>query len=167
MTVRRPAVTIVPGGELRAALDEARARGRVAQTNWSLPDEPWDLTDSGITCVCEITETTAGAAVLALLRGVDAVVSLPDAGWTSAVVRDIGRLADVAVGEPPPAAATSVLNDDQLQLIELLGQGLAIPEAASKLFLSVRTAERRLGAARRLLGVRTTAEAVLAVGGVR
>lgn len=160
----RPTVTVVPTDDLRAALEEARASGRVAQTNWTLPDEPWDLSGSGITCVGELTETTAHDAVLAVLRGVDAAIALPEDAWTLPLVRDLTRLAVVAVGEPERPPAASVLNEDQLRLLELLGEGLSIPQAASQLFLSVRTAERRIGAARRLLGVRTTAEAVLAVG---
>jgi DNA-binding CsgD family transcriptional regulator len=39
---------------------------------------------------------------------------------------------------------------------------LTVPEAAAELGLTARTAERRIESARRILGVRSTAEAVVA-----
>jgi DNA-binding CsgD family transcriptional regulator len=52
------------------------------------------------------------------------------------------------------------LDAEQLQLLELIAAGHSLAEAAAALHLSVRTAARRLVAARFSLGVSTTAEAV-------
>ena len=52
------------------------------------------------------------------------------------------------------------LDDEQRRLLALLGSGLSVREAARRLHLSPRTAERRLAEARASLGARTNAEAV-------
>jgi DNA-binding CsgD family transcriptional regulator len=54
---------------------------------------------------------------------------------------------------------------EQRQLLRLLADGLSVAEAAAFLHLSRRTAERRLAEARAVLGVATTAEAVLRASG--
>jgi DNA-binding CsgD family transcriptional regulator len=58
-----------------------------------------------------------------------------------------------------------VLDDEQRRLLALLGSGLAVREAARRLHLSPRTAERRLAEARAALGARTNSEAVLLAQG--
>jgi DNA-binding NarL/FixJ family response regulator len=55
------------------------------------------------------------------------------------------------------------LDDGQRRLLELLGRGLSVSEAARRLHLSRRTAERRLAEARGALGAATNAEAVARV----
>jgi DNA-binding NarL/FixJ family response regulator len=57
------------------------------------------------------------------------------------------------------------LDDRQRRLLELLGRGLSVGEAATRLHLSRRTAERRLAEARAALGAATNAEAVLRAQG--
>jgi DNA-binding CsgD family transcriptional regulator len=57
------------------------------------------------------------------------------------------------------------LDDEQRRLLELLGGGLSVVEAARRLHLSRRTAERRLAEARSILGAATNAEAVLRAQG--
>jgi DNA-binding CsgD family transcriptional regulator len=57
------------------------------------------------------------------------------------------------------------LDDEQRRLLELLGRGLSVVEAARRLHLSRRTAERRLAEARSILGAATNAEAVLRARG--
>jgi DNA-binding NarL/FixJ family response regulator len=52
------------------------------------------------------------------------------------------------------------LDSEQGRLLALLAEGSRLAEAAASLELSQRTAERRLAAARSLLGARTTAQAV-------
>jgi DNA-binding CsgD family transcriptional regulator len=52
------------------------------------------------------------------------------------------------------------LRFDQRRLLELLAQGMTVGEAARRVFVSRRTADRRLAEARIALGVRTTTEAV-------
>ena len=62
-------------------------------------------------------------------------------------------------------APNSSLEDEQRRLLELLSRGLSVPEAARRVRLSCRTAERRLSEARTALGAATNAEAVLRVEG--
>lgn len=57
------------------------------------------------------------------------------------------------------------LADEQRRLLELLGRGLSVVEAARRLHLSRRTAERRLAQARSILGAATNAAAVLRAQG--
>jgi DNA-binding CsgD family transcriptional regulator len=59
----------------------------------------------------------------------------------------------------------SSLDDEQRRLLALLGRGLSVTEAAKRLRLSPRTAERRLSEARAALGAATNAEAVLRAEG--
>lgn len=63
---------------------------------------------------------------------------------------------------PRPASPGTriVLDLEQQQLVDLLAQGMPLSRAASTLYLSRRSADRRLAAVRRTLGVETTAEAV-------
>jgi len=63
------------------------------------------------------------------------------------------------------APASSSLDDEQRRLLGLLSRGLSVPEAARRVRLSCRTAERRLSDARAALGAATNAEAVLRVEG--
>jgi DNA-binding NarL/FixJ family response regulator len=57
------------------------------------------------------------------------------------------------------------LDDEQRRLLELLCHGLTVTEAARRLHLSGRTAERRLADARSALGAATNAEAALRAEG--
>ena len=53
------------------------------------------------------------------------------------------------------------LDPEQRRLLELLAEGLSVAAAARRLYVSRRTADRRLASARALLGVRSNAEAVV------
>jgi DNA-binding CsgD family transcriptional regulator len=53
------------------------------------------------------------------------------------------------------------MDEEQRRLLALLGGGLSVAEAARRMHLSLRTAERRLAEARASLGAATNAEAVL------
>jgi DNA-binding NarL/FixJ family response regulator len=55
------------------------------------------------------------------------------------------------------------LDAQQRRILTLLGEGLSVREAAAQLFISPRTADRRLAAARAALGLGTNYEAVVAV----
>lgn len=77
-------------------------------------------------------------------------------------LRRLGR------ADPMPADAAvdpSILEPDGFELLGLLASGMSLGEAAASLHLSRRTADRRLAAARRRLGVETTAEALVAFAG--
>jgi DNA-binding CsgD family transcriptional regulator len=109
---------------------------------------------------------SAGQAVLAAVSGAGVVV----AGTADREVLDrlcddlrrLGRL-DHRLGEP------AQLSDEEAGLLAQLLAGASLGEAARRLHLSRRTADRRLAAARRALGATSTPQAlVLAAGrGVR
>lgn len=104
---------------------------------------------------------TAARAVMAAVAGRSLVVhGLADQPVIDRLLDDLRRLDRVEVWAPPPAAA---LNADERKLLELLATGRTLREAAAELYLSPRTADRRLARARQALGVRTTAEAILAL----
>lgn len=79
-------------------------------------------------------------------------------------LRHLGEL-DHRIGEAEKIA----LPEDQRQLLALLLGGATLGQAAQALHISRRTADRRLAAARALLGAQTTSEAVTAASrlGVR
>jgi DNA-binding NarL/FixJ family response regulator len=60
-----------------------------------------------------------------------------------------------------PGNANSELSESQRRLLELLGAGLSVGEAAERVGLSTRTAERRLAEARTRLGAATNAQALV------
>lgn len=72
-------------------------------------------------------------------------------------LRHLGTL-EHRVGE---VAGTEMLSAEEQALLELLLAGASLGEAARRLHVSRRTADRRLAAARRTLGVATNAEAVV------
>jgi DNA-binding NarL/FixJ family response regulator len=65
-----------------------------------------------------------------------------------------------------PSGVDNALDEEQRQLLELLGRGLSVTEAARELHLSPRTAERRLAEARAALSAATNAEAVVRAHGL-
>jgi hypothetical protein len=117
-----------------------------------VPDEPFDLT--GVTVVADVADPSTASAVLrAVVRGADALVhvDVPDA---PAFLDALGRIADVRVLTPP------AIDADQRRLLALLADGLTASEAARRAGMSLRTAHRRLAAARAALGTGCNAEAI-------
>ena len=124
-----------------------------------VPDRPFGL--HGQTFAAVVDDSAVAAAVLRLLsRGADAVVRIDLAD--DAVFRD--ALARVAVVSAP---ARPRLDAEQRALLDLLANGLTAGEAARRLGMSLRTAHRRLSAARTLLGVGHNTEAVRGSAGTR
>jgi DNA-binding CsgD family transcriptional regulator len=66
----------------------------------------------------------------------------------------------------PAPGTCAVLDPEQRRLVDLLARGVPLSRAAASLYLSRRSADRRLAAVRRALGVETTAEAVRLLGRV-
>jgi len=139
-----------------AAMEEA---GVSIVRGWQLPDEPWDLTRRQIACAGRIaTRADLEDALLAAARGAALVVEGPvPAELFAPLVEDLRRLGDVE------HRCSSGLDAQQRRILRLLGEGLSIREVADQLFISRRTADRRLAAARAELGVGTNNEAVVAV----
>lgn len=140
--------------------------GALAREGWrvepglALPNDPWNLTDRRWVRVAHLeSDEDVADAVEAAVRGVGLVVACADGDRRARLVDDLARLGPVDVVErgPDPFAA---LDDDQRALLAALADGSSLAGAAATIFMSQRTAERRVAAARKALGVRTTAEAV-------
>lgn len=104
---------------------------------------------------------SAAAAVLAAVHGYNLVVmATGDRAVTDQLCDDLRRLGhlDHVVGNDPGAPVLSV---EERELLAHLVAGANLGEAARRLHLSRRTADRRLASARRALGARTTSEAVV------
>lgn len=146
-----------------------RSSGHRVQDGFALPPDPFDLASERLLCAGVVdTADAAGAAVLGAVRGCGLLVSVAaDDPVRERFLRDVAKVGPVTmrVAAPGAAAASAALTVDQRELLAALGAGATIPEAARELFISVRTAERRVGEARKVLGVRTTAEAVAALAG--
>jgi len=107
-------------------------------------------------------DASAAQAVLAAMAGAGIVVhATAPRDVIDRLVDDLRRLATVEhrAGEREP---DSVLTREQREILSRLADGLTLGQAAEELGLPRRTADRRLAAARTVLGVRTTAEAVVA-----
>jgi DNA-binding CsgD family transcriptional regulator len=106
------------------------------------------------------TGEDAGAAVLAATWGAGLLLAVhADPETRDALVEDLMRIGSVTRGLSQPGTQ---LTADEASLLDLLAAGLSLGQAATRLHLSRRTADRRLSAARRRLGVVTTAEALVA-----
>jgi hypothetical protein len=105
-----------------------------------------------------VRAAAAGAAVIALTDPTGPVGRSLVAG-----LRQLGPVVTgpaVGTGAAPTGQGTRLL-PEQRALLDRLAEGETIAAAAAAEFLSLRTANRRIAAARQLLGVRTTREAVL------
>jgi hypothetical protein len=131
-----------------------------------LPGSPYDLSDKDLAWELTVDDEAAAVAALdAAARGVDLVLRIdlpPDVRAT--FLDDLGRVAHVrhTTGSkgPDPSAA---LSSEQRALLRQLSHGDTLDGAARRVGLSLRTATRRVAAARAALGVATTTEAVLAL----
>lgn len=102
----------------------------------------------------------AEAALLAALEGSGVVVhALGQRPVIDRLVDDLRRLGPV-IHRVGPAAPTEDLSPDAMAILGLLAEGHSLGEAASILGLARRTADRRLGDARKALGVERTTEAI-------
>lgn len=143
-----------------SALRSVAAEGWNLAEGFDLPEAPWELT--GLRWVrwggVEV-EDQLEAALMAAVRGVGVMAACPNEGLRGRLLADLGRVGEVVLAQfgPDPLDA---LDADQRVLLERLATGSTVAEVADLLYLSNRTAERRLSAARRALGVRTTAEAI-------
>lgn len=139
---------------------EAEAAGRQVRVGFDLPALPWDATELMWCCTGSVeTDDDERAAVLAAVRGAAVVVSCAHEARRARLVDDLRRVGDTIV-VCGGAQVAHGLTDEQIALLEQLAIGASMAEAARVLLISMRTGERRLAAARKALGVRTTAEAV-------
>lgn len=174
MTVAAPVVVLDATANVVEAARRLREGGHRVQDGLTLPEEPFDLAEERLLCAATIvTADDALRALVAAGRGAGLILAIDaslEAADVELFIRDLEKLGPVR-REPagpggPPSSSSGVtgrigsLTADQRQLLGALAGGASIPVAARELFISVRTAERRVGEARKVLGVRTTAEAV-------
>ena len=148
--------------EQPGAGDVAAAAQELAADDWPVVDGLRPPAGGHAVCVGTVTDSAeAGRAVLAAVAGARLVVDArADREVIDELCDDLRRIGQVdhRVGN----AATPRLGADGRALLELLLRGVTIGEAARRLHISRRTADRRLAAARRALNAATTAEALRA-----
>ena len=160
--------SVVASTDALAAAERAlRAAAWVPRHGWELPSSPFSHRGTRVVCLGSVRdEDEARAALVACVRAAGVVVDVggcPDA-LRLRLLDDLSRL---ALGTPPtrrterPPALP--LSAEQRALLSLVASGASVPEAADQLFLSRRTAERRMASVRAALGVPTTAAAVAAL----
>jgi DNA-binding CsgD family transcriptional regulator len=168
-----PPVTVLadPTG-LPLAARELTATGWRVHRGFAVPDEPWDLAPARLVLSGAIaTEDDARVALVGVVRGAGLLVHVDrSASWAGTFLADLARLTAPVAAEPAPeqrGAPDGILSPEQRQILDLLAGGASIAQAARQLFWSLRTANRRVAAARDALGVSTTQEAVVAYARLR
>jgi hypothetical protein len=160
MTERPLAVLCDCSADLDRGAATATARGWSVRAGFELPQDPWDLSWRRWVCVGVVaTEADAAAAIWVLVRGC-ALVVVVEGSAPPNFLDDLQRCADLERLRQEMSATGLGPHEDAL--LAALADGLSVHQAATKLFLSTRTAQRRLTSARAALGVRTTREAVMA-----
>ncbi|HEV2087789.1 MAG TPA: hypothetical protein VGR21_05720 [Cryptosporangiaceae bacterium] len=161
----RPLFVLGSTAELAAVVRRLAGQGWVIREGFRTPDEPWDLTTSRLVFTGPVTGTPVVAdVVLAAARGAGvATVVDPDTETGRLLLTDLGRIGTVtrSPDERADVGETLPLTEEQRALLERLADGESIAAAAAAEFLSLRTANRRIAAARDALGVRTTRQAVV------
>jgi DNA-binding NarL/FixJ family response regulator len=116
----------------------------------------------GVVCAGVVADAgDAAAALLSAVWGGGVVIhAKAPAEVIERLVEDLRRLGpvDYRTGERPTEPA---LTTQERSLLELLAEGITLGQAAERLHLSRRTADRRLAAARSKLGASSTAEALV------
>jgi DNA-binding CsgD family transcriptional regulator len=161
-----PLVVACEPSALAAARRELEAEGFQICDGFAIPHEPWALRNERLVlCGGVIDWVTLARVLLAAARGAGVIAYAPEEGpILAALVEDLRRLGPVWLRGFGDADAIEPLRHEERELLERLAAGASLKEAAEKLYLSRRTAQRRLARAREALGVRTTAEALVRFG---
>jgi DNA-binding NarL/FixJ family response regulator len=156
--------SIVQGPDALAAAElRLRRDAWITRRGFALPEQPWSHRPTKVVCLGTVTdEVSANEALVACARAAGVVVDVAECPPTllGGFLDDLGRLALSAVPGRPAATARLPLTPEQRALLELVARGASVPEAAEQLFLSHRTAERRMAGIRKALDVPSTAAAV-------
>ena len=109
---------------------------------------------------CVASAADAASALIAALGGAGVVVAAhAPADVMDLLLADLRHIGPVEHRRPLAAGAPNLDSTEQA-ILTLLAAGHSLGDAATRLGLSRRTADRRLAAARRVLGVDRTAEAI-------
>jgi len=157
----RPLIVVEgPDAAVADALAEVRSDGWTIVSGWRLPAGPDRVVCTGTVSSAE----DAAAALLAAVGGAGLVVAArAERDVLDRLCEDLRRLGRVD-HRTASAPRRPRLTAEERSLVELLLEGRTLGEAARRLSISRRTADRRLASVRRSLGVETTAEALIALG---
>jgi DNA-binding CsgD family transcriptional regulator len=161
MTMRKPRLIVASSSAaLEACVERLERSGAVIRRGWEPGPAPHP---ADLFCVGRVETTRdANAALLAALGGAGIVAVLrDDAALSASFFEDLRRVGQVQMIDDPPQTQLGQLDEEQRRLLNLLSEGISVTAASRRLFLSRRTADRRLAAARAVLGVRSNAEAVI------
>lgn len=159
VSAARPPVRMVTADDLLHPERAAILDGWTVRQGFDLPTTPWDLARRRWVCIGEVTDQQgAEAAIGALARGVGLAIAIALTGDDRRrFEEDLARTGRLVVGEGDP---TLGLSTEHTTLLDGLASGLSVTAAASRAYVSRRTANRRLAEVRSRLGVASTAEAV-------
>ena len=166
-----PLFVVATAAEATTVLRRLSRDGWHTRSGFAITETGWDVSSGKIVRYGRIGDSdTAALAVLAAARGAGVVcVCDPASASGLALSADLARIGPVGVDPEPgrraPAEAAPAplpVSPEQAALLARLAEGETIAAAAEAEFLSLRTANRRIAAARKALGVATTREAVLA-----
>lgn len=165
----RPPLLVVEGDTGRVAIEAARLRAAGGDV---VPGFRPGLTvarSRPVICAGVVADAASAAeALLAALDGcgllVEAVADRVTIDRLVDDLRRIGPVDHVVAGESAASPAEPVVPPEARAILGLLAEGHSLGEAAAILGLSRRTADRRLGDARRALGVTRTTEAIASAG---
>jgi len=136
----------------------------LADGRWREAAEAWHAAGYRYEYAVALAESPEPDDQLAALALLDALSAEPLARLVRARLKDLG-VARIPRG---PAPATRVnpagLTERQVEVVQLLAQGMTNAEIASQLVLSVRTVDSHVAAALEKLGTRTRKEAVTRAG---
>lgn len=163
--MNRPLFVLGSVDDLATVLRRLKGEGWVIREGFVTPVEPWDLTTSRLVVTGTVScPSLVADVVLAAARGagVATVVDL-DTEAAKLLLTDLSRIGTVTRSPDvqPNTGEGLPLTEEQRALLERLADGESIAAAAAAEFLSLRTANRRISAARAALGVRTTRQAVV------
>ena len=148
--------------EQPGAVDLAAAASGLAADGWPIVHDLRPPAGGRAVCVGTVGDSTAAErAVLAAVAGARLVLAVTaPRDVIDRLCDDLRRLGEVdhRVGH----SSAPQVGADERALLELLLGGATIGEAARRLHISRRTADRRLAAARQALAAGTTAEALRA-----
>jgi len=160
-----PIVLVGDHGTAERVEVELTRQSWVVQSGFALNDDRFELSGSRLVCSGVVADVDGlEMALMAAARGAGlvAVVGAKDS-WAAASLAD--QLS--VLGLDPRFEGFRAMDSapcydrDTAELLDRLASGCTIPDAAHACLLSLRTANRKLSAARKSLGVATTLELVV------
>ena len=149
--------------------ESAQARRRLARRGYQViaGDGEFPRTEvadgSSFVVLRVFSEDDAQSALIWAVTGYSLVLELEQGSRLGLqLIDDLGRIAPVQHAAVPARPSTNELSEVQVGLLIRLRDGATLTEAAASLFLSRRTANRRVAEARDFFGTRSHRETILA-----